>query len=216
MKGSSKIQYVLYAFILLAGFSSCTQDYTPKPVGYNRIELPEHAYQQLADSFPYSFEYSKHAKVMKDTSWMSERFWIDLFYPELGATVQITYKPVRSQEKLLNEYLNDSYKLTSKHQIKAYSIEESIIKTSKGLTAVVSELSGEVPTQFHFYSTDSVQNFIRGALYFRTATKNDSLAPVIDYVKKDIVHLINTLHWNKIPELRNQKQIKKAKTGAGH
>jgi len=57
-------------------------------------------------------------------------------------------------------------------------------------------LSGEVPSQFQFHITDSTQHFLRGALYFRTATKNDSLAPVIEYVKKDIVHLLNTLTWN--------------------
>lgn len=197
MKGSSKITHITLAAALFLFIISCSQDYTPKPVGYNRIELPEHNYQQLPDSFPYSFEYSKHARILKDTSWKSERYWIDVFYPEFGASLQITYKPIHGKEELLKDYLSDSYKLTSKHQVKAYSIEESIVKTSKGLTAVVSELSGEVPTPFHFYSTDSVNNFLRGALYFRTATKNDSLEPVIDYLKKDIVHLINTLAWDK-------------------
>jgi gliding motility-associated lipoprotein GldD len=189
-------QGILILFLLfITGIVSCTPEYAPKPVGYNRIELPDHAYKALPDSFPYAFEYSQHAKILKDTSWASERYWIDLYYPSLGATVQITYKPLKENDKSLKGYLNDSYKLTSKHQIKASAIEESVIRTPNGITAIVSELSGEVPTQFQFYSTDSVRHFIRGALYFRTATKNDSLAPVIDYVKKDIIHLLNTLEW---------------------
>jgi gliding motility-associated lipoprotein GldD len=200
MKSSVRLLFTIVV-ALPFGIFSCTPDYAPKPVGYNRIELPEHEYIQLSDTFPYSFEYSKNAKILKDTSWAAERYWIDIFYPELGATVQITYKPVNS--KNLNSYLNDSYKLTSKHQIKAYAIEESVIRTPQGRTAVVSELSGEVPTQFHFYSTDSSKHFIRGALYFKTATKNDSLAPVIEYVKKDILHMINTLEW----ERKNKKKI---------
>jgi gliding motility-associated lipoprotein GldD len=62
---------------------------------------------------------------------------------------------------------------------------------------VVAELSGEVPTQFQFFVTDSTDHFLRGALYFNTAMKNDSLAPVIEYIKVDMIHLINTLEFKK-------------------
>ena len=47
-----------------------------------------------------------------------------------------------------------------------------------GQIASVAELEGEVPTQFQFYTSDSTHHFFRGALYFNTAMKNDSLAPV--------------------------------------
>jgi len=57
-------------------------------------------------------------------------------------------------------------------------------------------LEGEVPSQFQFHVSDSTQHFMRGALYFKTATQNDSLAPVIDYLKRDIIHLLSTLRWN--------------------
>lgn len=177
--------------------SSCSQDYVPKPKGYNRIDLPDHSYTTLPDSFPYQFEYSKHAEIALDSSWMQEPFWIDIYYPEFVATIQITYKSVENDKETLREYLEDAYKLTAKHQVKAYSIEESILKTPENHTAIVAELTGEVPTPFQFYSTDSTQHFIRGALYFRTASQNDSLAPVISYLKKDIIHMINTLTWKE-------------------
>lgn len=187
---------LILGFFAILAFS-CSQDYMPKPKGYNRIILPEHAYMQLPDSFPYQFEYSKYAEIISDSSWMREPYWIDIHYPEFVATVQITYKAVKNDQKKLEEFLQDSYKLTAKHQIKAYSIEESILRTPNNHTAVVAELSGEVPTPFQFYSTDSTLHFIRGALYFRTASKNDSLAPVINYIEKDIVHMLNTLTWDK-------------------
>lgn len=176
-------------------FYSCSQDYLPKPKGYNRIELPDPKYISLPDSLPYDFEYSVHANIYKDSSWMAERYWINIYYPQLEASVQITYKPVLSRQDLLEEYLRDAHTLTSKHQIKAYAIDESIIQTPLGNTVVISELSGEVPSQFQFYVTDSTKHFLRGALYFRTATKNDSLAPVIEYVKRDILQMVNTLEW---------------------
>ena len=177
-------------------FSACKQDYTPKPLGYNRLNLPAPVYRPLADSLPYTFEYSVHAKLLDDTSTISERYWIEIYYPQIKANVHITYKPIRNQQ-FLKEFLDDSYTLTSKHQIKAYAINEVITKTPRGKTAVIAELEGEVPSQFQFTVTDSTKNFMRGALYFNTKVANDSLLPAIDYMKKDIMHIINTLEWKR-------------------
>ena len=174
---------------------SCEQVYTPKPKGYNRFDLPSHEYLFLADTFPYSFEYSKHAKVLKDTSWISDRYWIEVYYPMFKADVHITYKVVHNEDSLV-EYLDDAYFLTAKHQIKATAIDESIARTPLGKTVVYAELTGEVPSQFQFFTTDSTSHFLRGALYFNTAVQNDSLKPAIDFVKVDIVHMMNTLQWN--------------------
>lgn len=176
---------------------SCTVDYAPKPRGFNRLDLPNHEYTHLPDSLPYYFEISKAARIYRDSSYIAERYWIDIFYPEITANVQLTYKDLDSNDQLMKELVNDSYKLTAKHQIKAYSIEESVIVTSGGKTAVVAELEGEVPSQFQFFVTDSTENFLRGALYFRTSTKNDSLAPAIEYMKIDIMHMLNTLAWKE-------------------
>jgi gliding motility-associated lipoprotein GldD len=62
---------------------------------------------------------------------------------------------------------------------------------------MIAEISGDVPTQFQFTVTDSTKNFLRGALYFNTEVNNDSLSPAIDYMKKEAMHLINTLEWKK-------------------
>jgi len=63
--------------------------------------------------------------------------------------------------------------------------------------AVIAEIEGDVPSQFQFTITDSTTNFMRGALYFYTKVQNDSLMPAIEYVKKDIMHLINTVKWKE-------------------
>ncbi len=180
-------------FVLL--LAACNQTYLPKPIGYNRIPLPEATYQTLPDTLPYQFEYSNHAELRKNESWISERYWVDLYYPYFDAEVQVTYKPITSRE-ISEELLNDSYRLTSKHNVKAYSIQEKILILKSGNVASVTELEGEVPSQFQFHITDSTRNFLRGALYFKTASKNDSLAPAIEFIKSDIIHLLNTLEWN--------------------
>lgn len=181
----------LVVFITMA----CQKSYMPKPKGYNRIILPEHSYQSLPDSFPYSFNFSKEAKILPDSSWISERYWINLFYPELGASIVLSYKPVNKSEDSLKGYIRTAFKLTSEHQKKAYAIDEYVYKTNTGKTAILEKLKGEVPSQVQFFVTDSVDHFLRGALYFNTATKNDSLQPVIEYVRDDIIHMLNTLKW---------------------
>ena len=185
--------YVLILF-LIAG---CTREYLPKPIGYNRLILPEPSYHALPDTLPYRFEYSRHSKLLPDTAGFSERYWIELYYPELKANVHITYKKIENSEQLLKEFMNDAYTLAAKHQVKAYAIDEVIVKTPNGKTAIVVELQGEVPSQMQFTITDSTKHFLRGALYFNTKVHNDSLKPAIEYMKKDIMHMVNTFDWKK-------------------
>lgn len=176
--------------------TSCDREYLPKPLGYNRLILPKPDYRALPDSLPYGFEYSTHATLIPDTSAINGKFWIELYYPLLKSNIHITYKPLNNNEKLLKEFMDDAYTLTAKHQIKAYAINEVITVTPSGKTAVIAELEGEVPSQFQFTMTDSSENFLRGALYFNTKVQNDSLAPAIEYMKRDMMHIINTLEWN--------------------
>ena len=185
-----------YSLMVVLILSACDRDYLPKPVGYNRLELPPHAYRGLPDTLPYTFEYSRYATLMPDTSSIRERYWIEIYYRSLKANVHITYKPLNGSTRLLQEFMNDAYTLTAKHQIKAYAINEVITTTPSGKTAVIAELEGEVPSQFQFTITDSTENFLRGALYFNTKVQNDSLAPAIEYMKRDMMHIINTLEWN--------------------
>jgi gliding motility-associated lipoprotein GldD len=183
--------------LILVMFSSCSRDYQPKPKGFNRLDLPPQAYRLSPDTLPYQFEYSTHARLLRDSSWYGEKHWVEIYYPELKANIHITYKALTSREDLLKELLDDSYNLTSKQQIKASGIDELITITPSGKTAVIAEISGEVPSQFQFTMTDSSKNFIRGALYFNTHVANDSLAPAIDFMKQETMHFINTLAWKK-------------------
>ncbi|WP_226389809.1 gliding motility lipoprotein GldD [Penaeicola halotolerans] len=190
------VKRYLVAVVLLILSVSCEEDYLPKPKGYNRIDLPDHRFEPLLGSFPYTLEKSQLATFVPDTSRYSEPGWGNIRYELFDAEINLTYKKIKDKQSL-KDYMEDSYKLTSKHQVRAYAIEERALMTPQGYTGVVSELEGQVPTQFQFYLTDSTENFIRGALYFNTAMKNDSLAPVIEYIKVDMAHLMNTLKWKE-------------------
>ncbi|AMQ55581.1 gliding motility lipoprotein GldD [Algoriphagus sanaruensis] len=175
--------------------SSCEKNWLPRPTGYNRIDLPAHDYQQLPEGYPYQMDVSKYSIVEPDSFNLQEKAWINLNYQEFGAKVHLTYKRIDGKDVDFKTLSNDAFKLTAKHQIKAYGIDEGVLITPNGYSAVVAELTGEVPTQFQFFVTDSTKHFLRGALYFNTATKNDSLAPVIEYIKIDMTHLMNSVKF---------------------
>ncbi len=182
---------------LLVACGSSTPDFVPKPKGYPRLDLPARRYQPLPGGHPYQFDYNTAARVLPDTFARAEKDWIFLYYPQFTATVQLTYKPVLNDPRRLKAMLEDSYKLAGKHNIKAYSITEQVTRLPSGQWANLITLTGEVPSQFQFITTDTTTHFLRGALYFNTATANDSLAPAIEYVKADMIHLLKTLRWRK-------------------
>ncbi|WP_420150745.1 gliding motility lipoprotein GldD [Spirosoma sp.] len=194
---------IRYSLILLSSLwlaacgSSSSDNYVPKPKGFPRFDLPTPVYKPIEPTHPYQFEYNNIARILPDTFARSEPDWIFINYPAYHASVQLTYKPVGNDVNRLRAMLDDSYKLAARHNIKAYAIEEKKLRLKSGLEASVIDLAGEVPSQVQFITTDSTKHFLRGALYFNTATQNDSLQPVIQYIRKDILHLLNTLKWRK-------------------
>lgn len=190
-KNKSWATPIIFCIIL----SACQQTYIPKEHGFPRIDMPDPVYVPYDQDHPFRFEISKYAMAYNDTERLAEPHWVNIRYPSLGAEVQLTYKNFKGNIALLNEHIEDARKLVNKHNIKAYGIEETSIKTAQGQRAYLFALTGQVPTQFQFYTTDSLQHYLRGALYFRTATHNDSLAPAIKYISNDMLHLVSTLQW---------------------
>jgi gliding motility-associated lipoprotein GldD len=186
---------IFLALIVFSCEKKEDQSYVPRPKGFNRIELPSNAYQKLSEVHPYTFDYSRYAVVVPDTFSMAEKDWIFVNYPQFKASIQLTYKDLGNDPNKLKSFINDSYKLAGKHQIRASSIQEQRVLSKSGRTAIIFKIEGDVPSPYQFYTTDSTKHFLRGAVYFPTATKNDSLAPVINYIQKDMIQLLNTLEW---------------------
>jgi gliding motility-associated lipoprotein GldD len=102
----------------------------------------------------------------------------------------------------LKTYLEDAHTLVSKHIPKASAINDSVIlNRKKRIFGLAYDIEGTgAASPYQFFLTDSTSKFIRGALYFNVVPNNDSLEPVINFIKKDIKHLINTFSWKNIPE----------------
>ena len=180
--------------VIILVVCACNNEYYPKPKGYFRIDLPEKEYVPFDTLYPYSFEYPVYARVIPDDHPQAEPYWINIVYPQFNGTLHLSHKKINGN---LNEYLEDTRTLVMKHIPKASSIENKQYSNDKakvyGLTYTISGVAAASPYQF--YLTDSTEHFVRGALYFNTVPNNDSLAPVIEFLKEDINHMIETFEW---------------------
>ncbi|MFP4018621.1 MAG: gliding motility lipoprotein GldD [Bacteroidales bacterium] len=185
----------LISVIGMLFFVSCQtrSNQTPKPKGYFRIDLPENKYTLFDSDCSYKFEYSEISEIIRDPENNGNNCWLNIYYPDLDGKIHISYKQVNGN---LDTFIEDSRNLAYKHTVKAESIREKLYESEdRNVYGLLYELKGNVASPVQFYMTDSTNHFIRGSLYFNTEPNKDSLAPVIDYVKKDIRHLIETLEW---------------------
>ena len=185
-----------FFFLPLLLINSCHDSYTPKPRGYFRIDLPSHEYRMFDTTFPYSFEYPVYAGIYPDYSKIAEPFWINIRFVKFKATLHLSYKPVKGN---LAEYLNDAHTMVNKHIPKANAItQREFIDREKQVYGLEYDIRGaDAASPYQFYLTDSTTNFIRGALYFDVVPNNDSLSPVIDFLKTDVQYMISTFRWKQ-------------------
>ena len=59
------------------------------------------------------------------------------------------------------------------------------------------EITGNAASNLQFHATDSTHHFIKGALYFYAKPNYDSILPAVEYIKKDILRLIESLEWKQ-------------------
>lgn len=120
---------------------------------------------------------------------------MDVYYPRLDARIHCSYKPVCGN---LRELSDDAQEFVFKHAGKATSIPEQGYDNAEAHThGVYYELKGNTASPYQFYLTDSTHHFFRGSVYFNCPPNQDSLAPVIDYLRTDVRQMIESFRWKE-------------------
>jgi gliding motility-associated lipoprotein GldD len=164
--------------------------YTPKPKGYIRFDLPEKEYSMFDSVCPFRFEYPVYGKMIPIEG---QNCWYNLSFPQYLATIYLSYQPVRNN---LAELLDDAHIFAYRHDVKASAIEPQFIQTkSDDIVGLLFDIEGNTASSVQFFVTDSISHFLRGSLYFYSTPNSDSLAPLIEFFKKDIEHLIETMDF---------------------
>ena len=210
----------LTTFILLATFffAACNSTYSSKKKGYFVIDFPEKNYQVFDEpGFPYSFEYPTYASIIKDSNSFFDNnpeniYWRNIDFNQFNAKIFLSYKAIGGKAlykikqpngtykdslgtNVYDRMIADAFRLTNKNEEKATGKQDSNFSTAINVAGMLFKLKGDVATQRQFFMTDTSKNFIRGALYFYASPNADSLQPVVNFLQKDIDHLINTFKW---------------------
>lgn len=175
-------------------FVSCNdKSEVVKPLGHVRLEYPKPVYKNFKDVAPYNFQYSNQGEIKQG----KQTDWYIVHYPKLKANIFLTYFPVNSSQDLIVK-IKESERFVQEQTVKASFISPQPFEfPERKLYGTLYELGGESAINLQFHATDSLRNFISGSVYFSTEPKADSLAPAIEYIKKDVQHLIETLTWRK-------------------
>ena len=193
MKRSRLLVISIMTVIITVISSGCSND-VPRPRGYFRIDMPEKAYVTVDTIGAYRFECPQYAIVTPDPYAPEEKNWVNIEMPQFKGSIHLTHKKIQGN---LGEYLEDVHTMIVKHLQKANGIQDSLIANDDHqVYGMFIEMDGKgVATPMQFYLTDSTDNFVRGALYFNFQPNNDSMQPVIHFIREDIDHLIETFEW---------------------
>ncbi|UGU18225.1 gliding motility lipoprotein GldD [Sinomicrobium kalidii] len=186
MKNKIRFTYISLTLLLLI---SCGKDHVPKPKAVLRLEYPEARYRPLETNCPFRFEKNTRAVIEEKRNCR-----LNIKYPDMKATVFLTYKPVDNN---LRSLLIDAEKLTYDHVIKAdeIGVGGQFENKQEHVYGRLYEVAGNAASQAQFYVTDSTSHFLTGSLYFYTKPNYDSILPAADYISKDIRRLMESFQW---------------------
>jgi gliding motility-associated lipoprotein GldD len=190
-----KVLKLKYTLLIIAAclLYSCRETTVPKPKGYFRIDLPPKEYRLFDSICPFVFEYPVYGHISNDVGKNSEPCWFNLEFPRYKAKIHFSYKTVNLN---LEAILKETYDYAYSHSVKADAIAEQPWQNRENkVYGILYDIKGNTASSLQFFVTDSTRNFLRGALYFSAEPDADSLAPVIQFFREDIIHLVESFKW---------------------
>lgn len=185
---------VLLTLLLTFLMGSCKQEKDfPKPKGYFRIDLPEHEYVTFSDSCPYSFSVPNYAIVLNKPNSPANACMKNIYFPYFKATLYCTYIPLNNNFYEASKFSQD---IVYEHRTMASGIQEQeYINLDKKVYGNAYTLEGDVACNFLFYLTDSTKHYFAGSLYFETIPNYDSLQPVVEFLREDMIKMMESFEW---------------------
>ncbi|MDR1808926.1 MAG: hypothetical protein LBR34_00790 [Prevotella sp.] len=186
------MERLLWIFPLLLSVLPSCSEHTPKPTGYNRIDLvesPDAEYRNARFSFNYPASSRIDTVVNSDDS-----FWFNIVYPREQARIYCSFFPIT--RRTLNNSLEDSRRMAYGHVLMADGIAQTLYHNPDNrVFGVLYDIAGNVASPVQFFLTDSISRFFRASLYYDVQTNADSVAPVTAFIRNDMLKLMESFRW---------------------
>ncbi|MGB0423408.1 MAG: hypothetical protein ACPGED_03770 [Flavobacteriales bacterium] len=188
------VALVLLLIGITAFMSSCEKTHTPRPRGYFRIAKADKNPRNIETPCGFSFDIPEYSQLEIVPGSGIDTCWFNIKFKRYNARVHLTYFALDNN---LNKLVEDAYQFAFQHEQKASAIGRSAYSSSDNKSAgLIYDLSGNVASSVQFYVTDSSSHFLRGGLYFENFPNEDSLAPVMTYLREDVVRMMESIQWN--------------------
>lgn len=180
-----------YWFVIAILFLfACKKEIAPRPYGYFRVDLPTHDYVVYDSMATYGFDISRFACVEKKRTSQN----IDIHYPAIDGTIYCTYETFEKGD--FYKVSEESRTLAYNHVIRAEAITERVfVNEEEKVYGILYDFKGNAASPVQFFLTDSLHQYFRGSLYFNARPNADSIAPMMTFVREDIVRLIESFKW---------------------
>ena len=178
----------IFLLLIICFTISCT-NYAPRPQGYFRIATPEPTYTMYwNEECGFGFELSEFAEIRPREQ---GKCWLNIVYPFYKGEIHGTYRLINNDfHELTEDVRSFVYK---PHTGVADAIAERFFgNPEKRVYGMLYELKGNTASPIQFMLTDSVNFLFRGALYFDASPNKDSIAPVAEYIGRDIIRLMES------------------------
>lgn len=195
MKNHKNSSVVISFFLLFLGITACTSPSSPKKKGYVRLDFPKATYALSTDSLPFVFDLSSQARL----SWKMnniDEYFCNIDYPLLNARIYCTYHAI-TQAKFRN-FAEESRRMAYQHTSVATGINERAYQNNLShVYGLIYDIKGDVATPLQVALTDSNSYFFNASLYFNIVPNADSIAPAVNYIRKDIVRMMESFTIKK-------------------
>lgn len=190
----------IFLLIVFTCFFACNnaERPLPKPHQYPRVDFPQKKYNDFSDiECDVRFKIPAYSLVEKKTAFFDEKplhpCWFDVTFPAFNGRLHCSYFDVTNRE-VFDELVDDVFDLVSKHRSKASFARESIIE-KEDVNGILFDIDGPVASPYLFYLTDSTSHFFMGSMYFKNKVNPDSMQIIHDFVREDVVTLLESFEW---------------------
>lgn len=186
------MKYSLLLSLFIICVCSCKEQHTaPRPRAYPRIEFPERTYISFdTGACPIRFEYPSFADVIRK----DQPCWFDLDMKPFNAKLHCSYISIENKEDF-DDLVRDAFVIADKINERSNYMEQALIGNDHGVNGLMFSWTGPAASPVHFFLTDTTTHFFTAALYFNSSVKPDSLAPITEFIRDDINHMISSFQW---------------------
>lgn len=183
----------LFVCLLLIASISCTH-HRKKTLPSIKWVLSDTCYKSTPDSLPFRFLYAQRSQLSTKKNKKGEYF-INIHYPDLKAQLYCTWHRITSKQ--LYQFTEDAHRMAFQHTDVATAINEQLYANKKRKSyGIIFTLEGKVATPLQIALTDSSHYFFNASLYFNQSSNSDSLKPIVNYIHRDIIKLMDSFELN--------------------